>query len=204
MIVAVVGDSISAGSPLWDPDPVVRATIAQPDERSQWQWWAAQRDPSLEFRTRAVYGRRTDEIAAFVDEVVGGAELLVVQGGINDIAQRRSVKVAARNLVAIVARGRALGLPVALADVLPWPDGDDRAAREIARLNELIHAIEDVIPLLFHETLAQLDVPWSDDGDHPSVEGHRLLGEAAATALARGRRTHARATGRAGARPDGG
>jgi len=204
VIVAVVGDSISAGSPLWDPDPVVRATIAQPDERSQWQWWAAQRDPSLEFHTRAVYGRRTDEIASFVDDVVDGADLLVVQGGINDVAQRRSVEEAARNLAAIVARGRALGLPVALADVLPWPDGDDRAARKILRLNELIHAIEGVIPLPFHDTLARLDVPWSDDGDHPSVEGHRLLGEAAVTALARGRRTHARATGRAGARPDGG
>ncbi len=40
--VAVVGDSISAGSPLWDPDPAVRARIEAPDERSQWQWWAAQ------------------------------------------------------------------------------------------------------------------------------------------------------------------
>src|SRR5206468_7067942 len=48
--VAVVGDSISAGSPLWDPDPAVRARIAAPDEHSQWQWWAAQADPSLEFR----------------------------------------------------------------------------------------------------------------------------------------------------------
>ena len=103
MIVAVVGDSISAGSPLWDPDPFVRATIAQPDERSHWQWWAAQRDPTLEFRTRAVYSKRTDEIAGFVDDVAAGAELLVVQGGINDIAQRRPVDDAARNLAAIMA-----------------------------------------------------------------------------------------------------
>ena len=50
MIVGVAGDSISAGSPLWDPDPSVRATIARPDERSQWQWWAARLDPRLDFR----------------------------------------------------------------------------------------------------------------------------------------------------------
>jgi len=183
MIVAVVGDSISAGSPLWDPDPAVRATIAHPDERSQWQWWAAQREPSLEFRTRAVYGKRTDEIAAFVDDVVENADILVVQGGINDVVQGRPVEDAASNLERIVERGRSLGLCIAVADVLPWPDGDERAARDIARLNELVHAIADVVRLPFHDTLAPLE-RWSDDGDHPSVEGHRLLGGAAARVLA--------------------
>jgi lysophospholipase L1-like esterase len=179
VIVGVVGDSISAGSPLWDPDPAVRARIEHPDERSQWQWWAARKDPRLEFHTRAAYGKRTDEIAEFLDDVVDGADLLVVQGGINDIAQRRSVQDAARNLGIIVERGSALGLPIALADVLPWPAGDERSAREIASLNELIHAIPNVTPLSFHDTLAAAERPWSDDGDHPSVGGHRLLGERA-------------------------
>lgn len=183
MIVAVVGDSISAGSPLWDPDPVVRATIERPDERSQWQWWAAGDDPQLEFRTRAVYGKRTDEIAYFVDDVVDGSDVLVVQGGINDVVQRRPVDDAARNLAAIVEDGRRLGLPVVLADVLPWPRGDERAARDIDRLNELIDAIPDVTRLRFHDTVARLDGRWSDDGDHPSVDAHRLLGEEAARVL---------------------
>jgi lysophospholipase L1-like esterase len=105
-----------------------------------------------------------------------------VQGGINDVAQKRSVEEGARNLAGIVEHGRLLGLPVALADVLPWPGGDDRAASEIARLNELVHAIEGVTPLPFHDALAPLS-GWSDDGDHPSVEGHRLLGELAARVL---------------------
>jgi len=182
VIVGVAGDSISAGSPLWDPDPSVRATIARPDERSQWQWWAARLDPRLDFRTRAVYGKRTDEIAAFVDDVVDGVDVFVVQGGINDVVQRRPVEDAAANLAAMVQRGRTLGLYVALADVLPWPRGDDRAARDIAALNVLLHEIEGVTLLRFHDTLAPLD-GWSDDGDHPSVDGHRLLGEAAARAL---------------------
>ena len=185
MLIAVVGDSISAGSPLWDPDPRVRARIgAAADERSQWQWWATKCDSSLQFRTRAEYGRRTEEIASFLDGVVDGADLLVVQGGINDIAQRRPVDTAARNLAAMVARGRSLGLGVALADVLPWPAGDDRAAREIERLNELIHATAGVTLLRFHDALAAVE-GWSDDGDHPSVEGHRLLGKCAAQHLAR-------------------
>ena len=204
MIVAVAGDSISAGSPLWDPDPAVRATIAAPDERSQWQWWAARADRSLEFRTRAAYGMRTDEIAGFLEDVMDGADLLVVQGGINDVAQGRPIEDAVVDLTAMVERGRGLGLPVALADVLPWPRGDARAEREIVRLNDLIHAIGGVIPLPFHDTLAPLDAGWSDDGDHPSVDGHRLLGDAAARALARDRRRLARGSDRAEARPDGG
>ena len=188
MLIAVVGDSISAGSPLWDPDPRVRARIgAGMDERSQWQWWATKRDPSLRFRTRAEYGRRTDEVARFLDDVVDGADLLVVQGGINDIAQRRSIDAAARNLAAMVERGIELGLGVALADVLPWPSGDDRAAREIERLNDMIHATAGATLLPFHDTLAAVD-GWSDDGDHPSIDGHRLLGERAADELARLRR----------------
>jgi lysophospholipase L1-like esterase len=182
-LVAVVGDSISAGSPLWDPDPAVRARIPAPDERSQWQWWAAQADPRLEFRTTAVYGERTDEIAQRLELVVAGADVLVVQGGINDVVQRRPVEDAARDLQLMVERGMAAGLAVAVADVLPWPAGDERAASEIARLNDLIHALEGVTQLPFHETVAHAGIRWSDDGDHPSVEGHRLLGEAAAPLL---------------------
>ena len=182
--VAVVGDSISAGSPLWDPDPAVRARIAVPDERSQWQWWAAQTEPSLEFHTSAVYGERTDQIARRLDLVLGGADVLVVQGGINDIAQQRPVEEAVRNIEAMVERGREEGLAVAVPDVLPWPAGDARAAGEIVGLNELIRALEGVTHLPFHDTLARAGFEWSDDGDHPSVAGYRLLGECAALLLA--------------------
>src|SRR4051794_41264184 len=106
VVVAVAGDSISAGSPLWDPDPTVRTRIPAPDERSQWQWWAAEADPRLEFRTTAVYGERTDEIARRLDLVLDGADALVLQGGINDVVQGRPVAEAAGNLEATLERGR--------------------------------------------------------------------------------------------------
>jgi lysophospholipase L1-like esterase len=188
IVVAVVGDSISAGSPLWDPDPSVRARIPVPDERSQWQWWASRADSRLEFRTTAVYGERTDQIARRVELVLPGADILVVQGGINDVVQRRPVEEAARNLEAMLARGRAAGLALALSDVLPWSNGDERAAADIVRLNELIRGVaadERATFLPFHDTLAdpadprRMGVGLSDDGDHPSIEGHRLLGERA-------------------------
>jgi lysophospholipase L1-like esterase len=188
VIVACLGDSITAGSPLWDPDPVLRARIGEPDERSQWQWWAARSAPQLDFRNHGVYGERTDQIAARFDESVEGAELLIVQGGINDVVQERPVEEAAQNLSAMIVRGRGLGLRVAVADVLPWNNGTARAAQDIACLNQLVRAIADGlgVPLLpFHDTLADPEQPhrmrdeWTDDGDHPSVEGHRVLGERA-------------------------
>jgi lysophospholipase L1-like esterase len=187
ILIACLGDSISAGSPLWDPDPAVRARIgAALDERSQWQWWAACLDATLAFRNHGVYGERTDEIAARLDAAAAGADVLIVQGGINDVVQKRPVEDAARHLELMVERGRILGLAVALADVLPWNNGDGRSARDIARLNTLIAALAARlgVPLLpFHDTLADPVRPdrmrdeWTDDGDHPSVEGHRRLGE---------------------------
>jgi lysophospholipase L1-like esterase len=188
-VVACLGDSITAGSPLWDPDPMVRGRIgAAVDERSQWQWWAARLDTTLDLRNHGVYGERTDEISARLDAATAGADVLIVQGGINDVVQQRPVEDTARDLAGMVERGRALGLAVALVDVLPWNNGDDRAATDIVRLNALIAAVGDGlgVPLLpFHDTLVDPERPhrmraeWTDDGDHPSVEGHRLLGERA-------------------------
>jgi len=188
IVVAVAGDSISAGSPLWDPDPRVRARIPATDERSQWQWWASRADTRLEFRTTAVYGERTDQIACRLDLVLADADVLVVQGGINDVVQRRPVEEAVRNIEAMLVRGQAAELALAVADVLPWNDGDARAAEDIARLNELIGRAAAGVGatlLAFHDTLvdpadpSRMGAGLTDDGDHPSIEGHRLLGEQA-------------------------
>jgi lysophospholipase L1-like esterase len=187
-LVAALGDSITAGSPAWDPDPAVRARIPDPDPQSQYEYWAAQLDPELELRNCGIYGQRTDEIAERLDGCAAGAQVLIVQGGINDIAQGRPVETAAENLRAMVARGRELGLDVVIADVLPWNDGYPAAEEPIRRLNELIRSLDAPV-LPFHDTLEDPDRPgrmreeWTSDGDHPSVDGYRLLGELVAARL---------------------
>jgi lysophospholipase L1-like esterase len=149
-------------------------------------------DPRFEFRNCGVYGERTDEIARRLERCAAGAEVLVVQGGINDIAQGQPVEPAAENLREMVRRGRALGLDVALADVLPWNNGWPNADEPIRRLNEFVHAIaadEQVLLLRFHDTLehpgrpGRMRAEWTSDGDHPSVEGYRLLGDLVAREL---------------------
>jgi lysophospholipase L1-like esterase len=118
----------------------------------------------------------------------------VLQGGINDIAQRRSLDVAAANMRTLVRIANARRLAVALADVLPWNNGWPQAEAPIRRLNALladVAADERVILIEFHEALedrvhpGRMAAEWAHaDGDHPSVAGYRRLGERVAAALA--------------------
>ena len=189
-VIAALGDSITAGSPGYDPDPAARVAFGfGDDERSSFGYWAEKADPEgLEIRNCGVFGERTDEIAARLEECAVDADGVIVQGGINDIAQRYDVGRAAENLRGIVQEAKALGLPVAITDVLPWNNGYPVADPQIRAMNLLIAdiAAEERIPLLpFHDTLEDPDAPGrmkaelTADGDHPSVEGYRLLGERA-------------------------
>src|SRR5207244_13416783 len=135
-----------------------------------------------------VYGERAGEIGGRLGACVAGADALVVQGGINDVAQGRPVEDAAAALRRMVRQGLELGLGVALADVLPWNNGWPGAEPAIRRLNELVHAIgrDEGVPVLpFHATLEDPERPgrmseeWTGDGDHPPAAGDRRLGETA-------------------------
>jgi lysophospholipase L1-like esterase len=192
-VVAALGDSITAGNPAFDPDPDQRAALGfGDDEQSQYEYWAERQDPRLRFLNCGVFGQRTDEISQRLDECAEGADALVIQGGINDIAHQRPVADAAEDLQSMVARGKQLELDVYLVDVLPWNNGHPLADRPIARLNRRIAAIgerEDVPVIGFHDQLEDPDAPGrmaprlTADGDHPSVAGYRMLGELVAAML---------------------
>ena len=181
IVVACLGDSITEGSPGWQHE-------TGGDPESTWMHWAGRADPRLELRNFGIHGETTAEIAARLDEAVAGADVLVVQGGINDVYHGLDVEPAAGNLRAMVRRGKQLGLRVALANVLPWNNGRPGDDGKIRRLNELIGEIgrdQDVPVLDFHGTLADPDDParmrgeWTVEGNHPNVAGHRRLGELA-------------------------
>lgn len=179
IVVACLGDSITEGSPYWD------SRTRAGDPQGQWQYWAGLRDPELTFANHGIWGQRTDEMALRFDAAVEAADVLIVQGGINDIAQGRAVPDAAASLRGLVERGLVLGLRVAVCDVLPWNNGRPEHRAAIDRLNASIRTFG--VPVLpFHDTLEDPEAPgrmrpeWTHrDGDHPSLAGYRRLGELA-------------------------
>ncbi len=179
-LVAALGDSITEGSPY---------------RGGQYERFAEERLHGVRFRNCGVFGERTDQIAARLEQCADGAAVLIVQGGINDIAQMRGVRGAARNLREIVRRGQEMGMRVSLVEVLPWNNGYPFADHRIRRLNRLIHEIGSEENVTVFPWYARLEDPrrpgrmkpeWTVDGDHPSVEGYRRLGETISSASRRG------------------
>ena len=193
--IAALGDSITAGNPNYDPDPRQRRALGFGDDpRSQYEYWAGHADSRLLLRNCGVFGETTAQISARLHGCAKGADALIVQGGINDIAQslqapspvrRQAVNQAAANLAQMVEEGKRLGLRVAVAEVLPWNRGYPVAAPLIDRLNKLIVVnakLEGVPVLRFGQALADpanprlMQAKLTADGDHPSIAGYHRLG----------------------------
>jgi len=189
ILIAALGDSITAGSPLYDPASENRRRIGDGlNPQSQYEYWAREKLGSrVRFRNCGVFGETTAEIARRLDACVRGAGALIVQGGINDIAQGRKVADAARHLEAMVRRGRELGLRVGIVEVLPWTNGHPDADGPIRDLNRRIAAIARGEKVTLYRWYRLLDDPsrpgtlrpeLTIDGDHPAPPGYRILGEA--------------------------
>ena len=147
----------------------------------------SERCPAPSFRNCGVPGERTDEIEARLESCAEGADVLVVQGGVNDIAQGLAVEPVARNLRDMVRAGKRLGLRVAIVELLPWNGGFPAAAKPIRRLNELIAEIgtEENVPVIeWYRILedprrpGRMRLRLTIDLTHPSIAGYRRLGEA--------------------------
>jgi len=188
VILVALGDSITAGTPLWDPDPHVRVKIGDRlDERSSWVYWAASMQSGVEFRNHGVNLEKAEQVAARLEAAVIGADALVVQSGVNDLVRGGTLEGAERDLRWMVRRADELGLRVSITELIPnnnFPELD----KLIRELNRRIHALaaNEGIPVLpFYRTLEDRERPgrirpdWTNDGNQPSVEGHRRLGELA-------------------------
>lgn len=188
-MIAALGDSVTGGAPGYDPDPAVRERPDVGDNpRSQYEYWAQRRYPSLRFRNCGVRGERTDQIAARFAGCAAGADGIVIQGGTNDLVAGVPVDTVAANLRGMVSTAKQENLDVALANVIPYNAACPRSGPVIEQLNRRIEEIgrsEHVPVLHFHETLqdpsdsCRMSAAWTADEIHPSVEGYRRLGEIA-------------------------
>jgi lysophospholipase L1-like esterase len=189
ILVAALGDGVTAGSPGWDPNHGLRRLLGFGDNPgSQWEYWAAKTYPNYSFRNCGVYGQRTDQIARRLNACATGADILVVGGGMEDIRAGRPVEVAARNIDGIVRRAKKLGLRVEVTELIPWNNRYPAADRKIRALNALIHHLahaEHVAVLPFYKVLddpanpGRMKDTWTAEGDYPSASGYQRLGELA-------------------------
>lgn len=194
--MATLGDSITAGAPGWSPNPDLRAVIAargQLTRSSQWQHWAgAATDGAFRFRNCGVEGDRTDEIEARFARCTAGADVVVIQGGTNDLTQGRSVAAAAANIGDIVRRAQDAGLRTLVTTIPPINGRYATWAAVVRRLNARIMALAREAGVSVIDFFALLEDPrrpghmparWTADGIHPTVEGYERLGKAAARQL---------------------
>ena len=187
-MIAALGDSITAGNPGYDPHPELRRRLGLGnDPQSQWEYWAQQGHPDLEFRNCGGRGERTDEIVQRFEDCVMGADAVVIQGGINDLADGLPPQAVLANLRGLIRAAKQEDLDVALADVLPYGPAPqaDRVIDELNRRVEAIGRSTGATVLHFHRVLedpahpGRMKPEWTVDGIHPSVEGYRRLGELA-------------------------
>lgn len=183
-VVAVVGDSITSGFPLWDPSRLRRLTaLGKADPRSQFVYWAERRlGDRARFRNCGKPGRTTAQLEAPLERCSKGAEAVIIQAGGNDLALGATPAQVARNLGFAVRSAKRRGLEVVLTDVTPI----STVPAQVALLNSIIRRLgrDERVPVLgFHAALADPDHPESmrpeyDIGDHvhPSIAGHRRLG----------------------------
>jgi len=193
-LVGTLGDSITAGSPRWSPNPKLRKLVrGRVTRESQWQYGAGRAlDGRYRFRNCGVEGDRTDEIELRLEACAAGAQILVVQGGTNDIVQGHPPVSAAGNIRQIVRRARDAGLVVLVTTVPPINARHPRWAPEVRRLNNLIHSLareEDVSVIDFFKPLedprrpGRMRADLTADGVHPTVEGYLRIGRVAARKL---------------------
>lgn len=157
------------------------------DERSSWGYWVARANPDLDVRNHGVDREQTAQIMARLDAAAAGADVLIVQGGVNDLVLGEGLATAAPNLRAMVQRGLELGLRVIVVELIP-NDNFPELEEPIRELNRQIREIgrDERVPVLpFYAALEDPARPGrfapalTDDGNHPSVEGHRQLAERA-------------------------
>lgn len=167
--IVVIGDSWSAGLGLDDPDDAWTSRIpgrAHVDafSGSGFSRFASPCDG-------AAFGDRAARAVA------GGADLVLVEGGLNDVDQPlRSVR------AGFAAVMRALdGAPV----VVVGPASAPARAHGVERVDALLERLAEAHGATYVSTLG-LTLSYLDDGLHLTAEGHRDFGDFVASEMGRG------------------
>ena len=194
MIVVCLGDSTTAGTPLFQ-SPLEAPPDGAGDERSQYPYWLRQARPAWRVVNCGINGQRSDEIAARFDRDVFGqnAGAVIIIAGVNDVYQGREAAHVTEQLDGMYRRALAHSIPVIAGSIVPY---NTATADQNARM----HAINAWIAgeaawregLYFVDTRAATAadgepdrLAGSPDDLHPDIDGYRRMAAALLPALER-------------------
>lgn len=184
MIVACLGDSTTAGTPLFK-SPIEAPPDGEGDERSQFAYWLRRVHPGWQVINGGVNGERSDEIALRFDRDVlaRSPQVVVIIAGVNDVYQGRSVEHVTRQLGLMYDRARAAGLPVVAGSIVPYNTATPDQNARMHAINAWIAATATPgSGIWFADTRAATAAPGdpdrlaaSPDGLHPDIDGYRRM-----------------------------
>lgn len=147
------------------------------------------------FLCKGISGHTTgDMLARYTSDVINKKpQVVVILGGINDIAQNDNVLVTpeqiCQNIIDMAEMAKNKGIKVVLCSVLPssnlWWSGKGEPAKSVPRLNSLIQeyaythdcGFVDYYSLFVQEN-GSLDPKFSSDDCHPFLEGYYIMEQA--------------------------
>lgn len=171
--VVIVGDSIMAGNtPTVDPTP--------------WQYLQAYL-PGYRITQRAVSGTATAAIAtSLTDELtVETPDVVVVEGGINDITAAVADATISANLLAMCTAAKAAGAKCVLMNITPGSTGNQVVHTPIVNASSAALTIPTQIDALFDAnallaappgtTQTTWNITYQSDTLHPNILGNKTL-----------------------------
>ena len=184
MIIVALGDSTTAGTPLFK-SPIEAPPDGEGNVESQYAYWLMKHQPDWQVLNRGVNGERTDQIAArFTRDVLGvDAAAVVIIAGVNDVYQGKSVGYVTQHLRQLYDSAFDAGLPVIAGSIVPYNTATIDQNGRMHDINAWIRHEASLDPRLhFVDTRAACAAPddgdrlaGSPDGLHPDVDGYRRM-----------------------------
>ena len=192
MIVVALGDSTTAGTPLFK-SPVEAPPNGQGDPRSQFTYWLMRARPEWQVLNRGVNGERSDQIASRFDRDVLAHRptVVIVIAGVNDVYQGRQVEQVTAELRRLYDRAAAAGIAVVAGSIVPFNTATPAQNIAMRTINGWIVAQSGrASNLTFADTraaVASVDDPdrlaGSPDDLHPDIDGYRRMAAVLAPAI---------------------